>query len=167
METTGTIRASRRGPVYTDEEEKDGPFGDSESNTAGSLSANSDGAAIAKRGGKRQSTGGFGGHGFIPDSSIGHVASLSRQFQNLHMKTRPSIESARAKVEGKLIPGGYGKWGAEGLTSSPVKSTSSESRNGANKRKSSSEESEDFQDADDLLGTDDDVMRNGWKPLRG
>jgi hypothetical protein len=100
------------------------------------------------------------------------VATLQRQFQNLQTKARPGLETARAKVEGKLIPGGYGKWGADGLMTngklgpagiSPARRSTSGAAG------ASSEGSGEYEDAEDVLSNDDldDVRRNGWKPLRG
>jgi hypothetical protein len=99
-------------------------------------------------------------------------SSLQRQFHNLQEKTRPGFESARAKVEGKLIPGGYGKWGSEGLTTSDG---SGRRRGGMGNTKAlgggrrGSEGSDEFEslEGEDVLDTDDDVRRNGWKPLKG
>ncbi|KAG8810762.1 hypothetical protein FRC17_002791 [Serendipita sp. 399] len=148
--------------------------------------------------------GGSAGVG-ISGITASHFSTLQRQFQNLGMKTRPGLESARAKVEGKLVPGGYNKWGSESLTrsgddSSPPRnsaggggglggfmpqytSVSAASNGGVvssgsairrpigSKRRvgmgGGSEGSDEFEDADDVFSTDDDVRRNGWKPLRG
>jgi len=104
------------------------------------------------------------------------MASIQRKLNHLQAKTRPGFESARAKVEGKLIPGGYGKWGSESLTgggnlgilrrrgsvgAGAGVNTSQGPKGG------SSEGSDEFEDADELFSTDDDVRRNGWKPLKG
>ena len=51
-------------------------------------------------------------------STVGRRGSHSHGIESLHkavVSMRPGFESARAKVEGKLIPGGYGKWREERL----------------------------------------------------
>ena len=135
--------------------EEAGPFGDA-SRTAVSSNTNGDHAAVTNP-----------------------MASIQRQFHHLQAKTRPGLESARAKVEGKLMPSGYGKWGAESLTGAghlglrrkpslgvgtgaAVNPNASRPRVGG-----SSEGSDEFEDADEVLSTDDDVRKNGWKPLKG
>lgn len=72
------------------------------------------------------------------------------------------------------MPGGYGKWGSESLTgggSMGVLRRKESLGPGANTSRGpaggSSEESDEFEDADEVLSTDDDVRKNGWKPLRG
>ncbi|KIM32761.1 hypothetical protein M408DRAFT_326504 [Serendipita vermifera MAFF 305830] len=101
------------------------------------------------------------------------MASIQRQFHHLQAKTRPGLESARAKVEGKIIPGGYGKWGAESLTGGgniglrKKASLVGNQNAGRTAVGRGSEGSDEFEDADEVLSTDDDVRRNGWKPLKG
>lgn len=95
------------------------------------------------------------------------VATLRNQFHDLKIRTRPGLESARAKVEGKLIPGGYGKWGAETLTSEhgPRRRATRTISTPAGRR--GSEGSDEFEEFDDDRGSEDDVRRGGWKPLKG
>ena len=76
------------------------------------------------------------------------------------------------------MPGGYGKWGSESLTGGD----GGRGNMGVLRRKESpgpgpggrgppiggsSEGSDEFEDADEVLSTDDDVRKNGWKPLKG
>jgi hypothetical protein len=54
-------------------------------------------------------------------STFGRRGSHSHGIEGLHKAVanmRPGFESARAKVEGKLIPGGYGKWREQRLVDS-------------------------------------------------
>lgn len=133
-----------------------------------------------RRAGEREEAGPFGdtshtaaGLGSTEHGVSNPMASIQRQFHHLQAKTRPGLESARAKVEGKLIPGGYGKWGAESLTGTSNLGLRRKPSIGMNQNGSrpkiggSSEGSDEFEDADDILSTDDDVRKNGWKPLKG
>jgi len=81
------------------------------------------------------------------------------------------------------MPGGYGKWGSESLTGHGHhgisggtvlrRKESLANANGAGVNPprqahgASSEGSDEFEDADEILSTDDDVRKNGWKPLKG
>lgn len=126
----------------------------------------------------------------IPGAHVTPVLALGRQIQSSIFKSRPGMETARAKVEGKLIPGGYGKWGAEGLLShengtnaarnqGPIRSTAVFARTPATEmprarprsRPGSDPKTDEdyFEDAEEgaLSSGSDDVRRNGWKPLKG
>ncbi|CAG7847863.1 SubName: Full=Uncharacterized protein {ECO:0000313/EMBL:CCA77845.1} [Serendipita indica DSM 11827] len=162
----GSVR--RRAAAY--EEGQDGPFRDSSSGSVRLAKRNSSlGHGLGQAPSDASTTSSIAG-GASTMASQG-IASLQQHFHNLGVKARPGLESARAKVEGKFIHGGYSKWGAESLNSSPEKHAGGVGtlrRNfGTRKPGASDEGSDEFEDADDLLSTDDDVHRNGWKPLKG
>jgi len=62
------------------------------------------------------SAGGAGGAGGFPtfgrrgSHSHSHSHAIESSIHKAVATMRPGFESARAKVEGKLIPGGYGRW---------------------------------------------------------
>jgi hypothetical protein len=102
-------------------------------------------------------------------SHVHGIDSLHKAVANM----RPGFESARAKVEGKLIPSGYGKWREErlvdgeeeidgytplpGANTNTNTSTSIISGRGrsANRRTYGSDEEEE------------ENVEEGWRPLRG
>ncbi len=108
-------------------------------------------------------------------STLGRRGSHSHGIESLHKAVanmRPGFESARAKVEGKLIPGGYGKWREErlvddgeevgGYAPAPPSSNSSNGNINFGGRGRSGNRRAYGSDAEEEEGVED-----GWRPLRG
>jgi hypothetical protein len=106
-------------------------------------------------------------------STFGQRGSHSHGIESLHKAVanmRPGFESARAKVEGKLIPGGYGKWREERLVDdgeeidghAPLPPPSNNANtNGVGGRGRSGNRRAYGSDAEE------EAIDDGWKPLRG
>jgi len=113
-------------------------------------------------------SGGAGGF-----STFGRRGSHSHGIEGLHKAVanmRPGFESARAKVEGKFIPGGYGKWREERLVDDeeeidgyapPLSST----RTNFGGRGRSGNRRVYGSDAEESVA--EEGAEGGWKPLRG
>ena len=108
-------------------------------------------------------------------STLGRRGSHSHGIESLHKAVanmRPGFESARAKVEGKLIPGGYGKWREERLVDDGVViggyAPAPPSSNGSNGnihfggRGRSGNRRAYGSDAEE-----EESVEDGWRPLRG
>lgn len=111
-----------------------------------------------------------GGAGGFP--TFGRRGSHSHGIESLHKAVanmRPGFESARARVEGKLIPGGYGRWREErlvddeeeinGYAPPPLSSANANANFGGRGRSGNRR----------LYGSDaeEESVEEGWKPLRG
>lgn len=112
-------------------------------------------------------------------STFGRRGSHSHGIESLHKAVanmRPGFESARAKVEGKLIPGGYGKWREERLVDSGEESGgyAQSPPSSINANANSSANSNNFggrgrSENRRVYGSDaeEEGVEDGWTPLRG
>ena len=117
-------------------------------------------------------------------STFGRRGSHSHGIESLHKAVanmRPGFESARAKVEGKLIPGGYGKWREERLVDSGEESggyaqspPSSLNANANSSTNTNTNPHANFggrgrSENRRVYGSDaeEEGVEDGWRPLRG
>ena len=107
-------------------------------------------------------------------STVGRRGSHNHGIESLHkavVSMRPGFESARAKVEGKLIPGGYGKWREErlvddgeeigGYAPAPPSSNNANGNLNIGGRGRSGNRRAYGSDAEE------EAVEDGWRPLRG
>ena len=109
-------------------------------------------------------------------STIGRRGSHSHGIESLHkavVSMRPGFESARAKVEGKLIPGGYGKWREERLvddgeeTGGYAPTPPSNNNNNANGNLNFGGRGRSGNRRTYGSDAEEEGVENGWRPLRG